>query len=1246
MVQEEASKTQDGVKKLTQEEIESFLRGKDPTPYIISIECGYQDDTVYIIRKKEKDGKKIIQRDQFRPFCWATYDAVMKLNEGFEGRLKQNLSSYGIRCKQLRVRQYEGQEVDRRLIEGYRFLFQAIKAMSYSDFLKFFEYGKCPIYSRKKNDGGSKKKYYLTVSPVEQYMIYTGKRMFKGYESYDELLRLTFDLETEGLDPNVDAINQIGIRTNKGYEKILTVVGNTKEEREASELYCIREFLRITGTEIKPDIFIGHNSENFDWNFIIVRLSVLGTSMEEESALYFPKQPIYKQKKQAVLKLGGEIEYYNPTIIWGFNVIDSLHPVRRAQALDSNMKKADLKYVTRYSKLNKPNRVYVPGEIIGTTWLDETESYAFNNDNGKWFKVDDSCREKTIKVKVGERQSTNFTDEEIESAKNRIKEIEEELRSEAKDDEEFEELKKTKIPQTLLTLSEGNIFEPIYDQKPKYTFNEDGSILDNSDGTIYPPQRVTGRYIVERYLLDDLYETDKVELKFNTANFLIAQLLPTTFTRASTMGTAGIWKMLAISYLYENDLCVPQFGESQTFTGGLSRLLCVGKTKKVVKLDYNSLYPSTILTYDIESCVDVTRFLIYFLEYILLSREKFKKLKKQAGKAVEAQTEKINAYKESGNVDPRTLDEMVLEAQRYEAEYSSYDNSQLVFKQLANSFFGSFGAPYIFPLGDINAAEEVTCTGRQMLRLMISWFKARGYKPIVGDTDGFNFEMPSEELLATRHYIGKGLSREVKEGKEYFGVEADVAEFNDLYMRKYSGLGIDEYAESTINFKRKTYCDMLSGGKVKVVGNTIKSKKMPAYIEKFLDENLRILLEGKGSVFLNNYYDYIEKIYNLRIPLQDIASKGKIKKSIEDYKQDCNTFTSAGQKKSRQAWYELAIKAGINPHMGETVYYINTGVKKSHTDIKRITHYYTIENGTRTEITKEVDKRWNKMHPLEKEHYKTKRGMAMALYSPLEESDTLEFNCVMLDKDMMESETEYYCSDDMTYNVEKYIDMFNKRIKSLMVCFNPEIRDNIIISNPKNRRYFTQAEAEMVSGFPMKPTDQDDYDVVMTMEDKEIRFWTSVGKVPPFVKECGIPDWEEIKKDYLDRMAKMRSDSIKREIEVYESTLEKMTSDDIDAFINNGKIPKGISTVSEFDPISNRFMSKTDPEVPIGNIYDILNRKYQDKYTMDSSERRFYHIEDSQTGDTPDTEEKLDDITKLTVKDTDEDDTNSSESDD
>jgi DNA polymerase elongation subunit (family B) len=374
-----------------------------------------------------------------------------------------------------------------------------------------------------------------------------------------------------------------------------------------------------------------------------------------------------------------------------------------------------------------------------------------------------------------------------------------------------------------------------------------------------------------------------------------------------------------LAWCYENDLAVPAAAPSKRFTGGLSRLLKTGYVDRIVKLDYNSLYPSIILTWNVSTPIDIMNVMLSFLEYILTQREKYKDLKAQAGAKADKLKKELKAYEGQDEAFKKKLAE---EIQKWLIEKTGNDKKQLPLKILANSFFGSYGAPNIFPYGDVIAAEKTTCIGRMSLRLMIYHFSKIGYTPIVGDTDGFNFQMPEEDKFryTDEHpYISTGAGRNTVKDKAYTRVEADVAEFEDLYMAQaYNGginkmgLGIDEFCDATINFARKNYADLMPSGKTKKVGNTIKSRKMSGYLEKFIDEGVDLLLRNNGYKFLSNYYDYIEKIYNYQIPIKDIASKGNIKKTIKDYIADCNTLTKAGNKKSRQAWYELVIREGVN----------------------------------------------------------------------------------------------------------------------------------------------------------------------------------------------------------------------------------------------------------------------------------------------------------------------------------------------
>lgn len=653
----QASKNMEEFKRqeITMEAVKTFMEGHDPEERIVDITTSYRDPFVKVYYRDEDDNKCVSERP-FYPFVWAKKEVCVKMkkfimdNNICGGSMAKMMGKYGIFVKELSTKNNDGQVVE-SMESGYCFLFYATRPMSYSDFLKFFKEAGHPIY-RDRKDGQeelakNKAKYYLTATPEEQYLISTGKRYFKGYNDYDETLRMIFDLETTGLDTKNDKIEQIGVRFNrpvkyKGktftFERVFAVEGETEEERAASEMNAIRNFLLCIAI-FKPDIITGHNSENFDWNMLIGACERLGSSMYELAKEYLNGEPIYKSQKENVLKLGGEVEKYRPTIVPHTVITDSLHAVRRAQAIDSNMKKADLKYATKYAKLVKKNRVYVPGDKISTIWNDNEAHYAFNDEDGKWYEITD--------------------------------------------------------------------------KKPL----KDGYEV------------VTGRYVVERYLLDDLWECDKVELKYNATNFLICKILPLPYQKCTTMGTAGQWKALLMAWSYENGLAIPDAPNTGKFTGGLSRLLKVGYVDNVIKLDYNSLYPSIILTWGIEDEKDLMGTMLKFLEYVLTTREVSKGLKKKAGKVVEKYEKKLAKGQE---LTPEELSEY----QNAQKDYSFNDGKQLQQKVLGNSFFGSYGSNIgsLFPWKSIVCAERTTCTGRQSLRLMISHFAKLGYEPIVGDS--------------------------------------------------------------------------------------------------------------------------------------------------------------------------------------------------------------------------------------------------------------------------------------------------------------------------------------------------------------------------------------------------------------------------------------------------------------------------------------------------------------------------------
>lgn len=494
---------------------------------------------------------------------------------------------------------------------------------------------------------------------------------------------------------------------------------------------------------------------------------------------------------------------------------------------------------------------------------------------------------------------------------------------------------------------------------------------------------------------------------------------------------------------------------------------------------------------------------------------------------------------------------------------------------------------------------------------------------VLHNTDGFDFQLPSTYRYTDENpYIGKGLNRDTVEGKKYTGVKADVAEFDDMILchtyggstQNLSGLGIDEFVDSSINLSRKNYlCLMEEDGSIKKVGNTMKSRKMSGYLQNFINKACNMLIMGNGYGFLHEYYSYIDDIYNYRIPVRDIASRGNIKQTLDSYKASCNTLTKSGSKKARQAWYELAINNNLSVNMGDTIYYVNTGSSKGDGDVKRIVHQYVMDPDNPSEeieLTSKLKTRIIKAYCEENNIlYKgMKDSQKKVILKPfiVREEDEIILNCKMVPFDVINCEDDILCSDlpDLEYNVVKYIEQFNKRITPLLVCFHPDIRNEILIKDPRDAKYWTKEQAQLVHGYPMKEGDQDLLEVLMKPERKEIAFWLSINEVPPFVEECGI-DWDALVEEYYAILEKEKDELFQLENKKYLDALSKLTQEDIDKFEEEGELPTSLTEIVTIDPVSMKFYFNNIPDMNPstgGNIFEDLYSDIAYQNFLDGSE--------------------------------------------
>ena len=216
-------------------------------------------------------------------------------------------------------------------------------------------------------------------------------------------------------------------------------------------------------------------------------------------------------------------------------------------------------------------------------------------------------------------------------------------------------------------------------------------------------------------------------------------------------------------------------------------------------------------------------------------------------------------------------------------------------------------------------------------------------------------------------------------------------------------------------------------------------------------------MEGRGKDFIEYYYEYLQKIFDKKIALSKIAQRAKVKLTMDDYVKRLTQKTKAGNQMSRMAHMELALQNNLSVNLGDVIMYVNNGVKASHGDVQ-------------------------------------KKG------------EGVQINCYMLDPNILEN------NPDMTgeYNVPRAIVTFNKRIEPLLVVFQQEVRDGLIVTDPAQRGIFTTSQCELINGMPFEESDQDKLqEDVLDITPQELDYWKKRGLEPNYMYELAESDWEK-----------------------------------------------------------------------------------------------------------------------------------------
>jgi DNA polymerase I len=408
---------------------------------------------------------------------------------------------------------------------------------------------------------------------------------------------------------------------------------------------------------------------------------------------------------------------------------------------------------------------------------------------------------------------------------------------------------------------------------------------------------LTGKELQRAYMGNDhrfrqralcaVHETRAIADLLSPSYFIQAQIFPYNYQDVIVRGNATRINALFLREYFRQRHSIPEMPLVRAFEGGYTDIFFTGVAHNVWHCDIASLYPSIMLQFDCFPAADR----LQIFRHLLTDLRTFR---------LEAKAQMRTAK------SPRQ--------QRY------FHALQNTFKILINSFYGYLG----FAQGhfaDFDAAARVTQIGRDLLKKMIDWLNAHGAQVIEVDTDGIYFMPPKEVASAS--------SRSPEENQQ----DADAT-----IDRLRAGLSevlppgieveFDEEFEAMFSYKAKNYALLTRDGEVIIKGGALKSRGLEKFQRVFLEETIKLIMEGKPEAISELRDQFEKKIRNREWSIDMLMKTDTLQDSLEKYRQKI-----AGSARNRAAAYELALASPEsvrgNYRPGDQIsYYIKVTPKK------------------------------------------------------------------------------------------------------------------------------------------------------------------------------------------------------------------------------------------------------------------------------------------------------------------------------
>lgn len=447
---------------------------------------------------------------------------------------------------------------------------------------------------------------------------------------------------------------------------------------------------------------------------------------------------------------------------------------------------------------------------------------------------------------------------------------------------------------------------------PSYSLKDIVKYLGKADPnrTYIPGNEITWHWFNDPYSLidyglDDTSESRMVYDYFIGSAFYGTQFTPMSYQNMFRQATESqITNIYLRTYLYELG-SVKKPDESEEYEGAYTDTFVYGHIGRAVGYaDFESLYPTLANILDVKAGGDhlnvFQRLNGVLKDQRFIYKNKYIECKKQGD--------------------------------TYHAE--QYNAQQAAYKITLNTAAYGVLASASFPWNNYEGASAITAGGRKYMNLMIDTIREDGGQVIRLDTDGALIIPPDD-------YNDEDLF--------------------ELYCEKLTShmpegmvVGVDGWFDDLITIDKKSYA-WRNGDVVKLKGSTLKSRSLEPFNRKMIDDVLTSKLLYGNERCATAYSYWFDMIMNRMLDADEIAERGNINMSLEQYnaRKKQNEIEGVNRYNPIPA-YEVALATRRNYRVGDAVqFWVRRGplvVKKVRNNYK-----YVVEDQPKYEKAKPID---------------------------------------------------------------------------------------------------------------------------------------------------------------------------------------------------------------------------------------------------------------------------------------------------